>query len=283
MKLNREIAPVGRVLQAFPVLNSGALQRLMGPMSDRILGVLPLKKLNCTKIDLPRADGTPMRVCVMRGSGTEGGTVGILWLHGGGYVLGAPEMAAITFPKQLLLHCRCVIVSPAYTLSCERPYPAALNDAYRALLWLKAHRRALGIDAEKLVVGGESAGGGLTAALCLYARDRGEDCIGLQMPLYPMLDDRATRTSENNGAPLWNTRANNAAWRTYLGGLYRAADTPACAAPARAEKLAALPPAISVVGTVDNGIEQDALNRHSARHSAAITVFFSICGTSPLF
>lgn len=107
-------------------------------------------------------------------------------------MLGASEMAVMSFPRHLIKNCNCVVVSPDYTLSSIKPYPAALEDAFSTLLWLKENRKNLGIDSDKFVVGGESAGGGLTAALCIYARDKNINNIAFQMPLYPMLDDRVT-------------------------------------------------------------------------------------------
>ncbi len=197
-----------------------------------------------------------MRICIMRGKKTAGKTVGILWLHGGGYSLGAPEMAIMSFPRHLINNGNCVIVAPDYTLSTVKPYPAALDDAYTSLQWLKKNSKELGIECEKIVVGGESAGGGLTAALCIYARDKGETCIGLQMPLYPMLDDRVTETSKNNHAPVWNTKANKTAWRIYLGDSVMNNGVSPYAAPARETDYHGLPPAISFVGTAEPFYEE---------------------------
>ena len=251
MKINRQLALEGALLKAFNPLPNETAQRLVSPLSDKVLGLLPMKLLNGYKTEISRPDGTPMRVCVLRGKKTEGKTVGILWLHGGGYVLGAPEMAVMSFPRHLINNTNCVIVSPAYRLSAEAPYPAALEDAYTALQWLGENREALGITCDKFVIGGESAGGGLTAALCLYARDKGESCIGLQLPLYPMLDDRVTETSAHNTAPVWNTRANKSAWHIYLGDSVMNSGVSPYAAPARAEDLSGLPPAVSFIGTVE--------------------------------
>lgn len=86
---------------------------------------------------------------------------------------------------------------------------------------------------DKIFVGGNSAGGGMTAALTLYARDKGEVNIAFQMPLYPMLDDRPTKTSKNNDAPVWNTKSNIAAWKLYLGDDYGTDRVSKYAAPAR--------------------------------------------------
>ena len=249
--MNRALAAEGLVLKAVSPLGFKTAQRLMGPLSAGALRMLPLHHLHCKKGQLHRADGSAMRICLMRSEKRSGKCIGILWLHGGGYVLGAPEMAVMSFPRHLLKHCNCVIVAPDYALSYQKPYPAAIEDAYAALQWMKQHRRQLGIESEKLVVGGESAGGGLCAALCLYTRDRGEKCIGMQLPLYPMIDDRETVTSRCNRAPVWDTKANRAAWEMYLGtGLDKSA-VPPYAAPARAESMKGLPPAISIIGSIE--------------------------------
>ncbi len=249
--IDKQIRFEGKILKLISPLGSEKAQRILGPISTKAMSVLKLKSLNCEKRKIHRPDGTSFRACVMHGKKTEGQTIGVLWLHGGGYVLGAPEMAIMTFPKHLINNCNCVIVAPDYTLSSIKPYPAALEDAFTSLLWLKNNRKQLGIDSDKFVVGGESAGGGLAAALCIYARDKGENCIGFQMPLYPMLDDRVTKTSKNNNAPVWDTKANHAAWRVYLGDKVMNNNVSPYAAPARNEDFSNLPPAISIIGTED--------------------------------
>lgn len=112
------------------------------------------------------------------------------------------------------------------------------------------HAVAFQFDPHRLFVGGESAGGGLTAALCMLARDRGEINIACQMPLYPMLDDRDTSTSRDNHAPVWNTRHNHFGWKAYLGKLWHK-DVPAYAAPARQTDYRHLPPAYTFVGDIE--------------------------------
>lgn len=88
-----------------------------------------------------------------------------------------------------------MVVAPEYRTAFEKPFPADLEDCYAALLFLKVHADELGINDAQIMVGGESAGGGLTVATCLLARDIGEVNIAFQMPLYPMLDDRETASS----------------------------------------------------------------------------------------
>ena len=101
-------------------------------------------------------------------------TAGVLWIHGGGFATGMSEMVYITRAKALVEKFGVTVCAPAYTLSWKRPYPAAIEDCYSALLWFKEHSWELGFNPELLIAGGESAGGGLCAALCMLARDRGE-------------------------------------------------------------------------------------------------------------
>ena len=143
-------------------------------------------------------------------------TPGILWIHGGGYVTGMAKMIHMSRALPLVKKYGAVVVTPEYRLAGQAPYPAALNDCYAALKYLKEHADDLGINSSQIMVGGESAGGGLAAAICMYARDRGEVTISFQMPLYPMIDDRDTDSSRDNHAPVWNTRLNHMGWRAYL-------------------------------------------------------------------
>ena len=173
-------------------------------------------------------------------------TPAVLWLHGGGYSQGFPEMAYISRALPLVRKYGAVVLAPGYRKSGEAPYPAALEDAYAALLYLKGHALELGASPDRIMVGGESAGGGLTAALCMLARDRGEVKIRFQMPLYPMLDDRDTDSSRRNYSLGWNTPLNHRGWRKYLRGV--AGETPVYAAPARQTDYSGLPPAYTFVG-----------------------------------
>jgi acetyl esterase/lipase len=145
-----------------------------------------------------------------------------------------------------------VVIAPDYRLSTEVPYPAALEDSYTALMWMKDNASALGIRDDQLMVGGDSAGGGLTAALTLYARDKGQVAIAFQMPLYPMLDDRmSSESAKDNNAPVWNSKSNTNAWKLYLGDLFGTAKVPPYAAPARAEDYSSLPPTATFVGDLE--------------------------------
>ena len=178
------------------------------------------------------------------------GRPGVLWTHGGGYSMGMPEMAYFTRAISLVHKFGAVVLAPDYRLSREAPYPAALEDCYACLLWLRDHVGELGVRSDQLMVGGESAGGGLTAALCLLARDKGDVHIAYQMPLYPMLDYRDSTSSRDNHAPVWNTRRNHKGWQLYLRAL-QGQEPPAYAAPARETDYANLPPAYTFVGDAE--------------------------------
>lgn len=173
-------------------------------------------------------------------------TPGILWIHGGGYATGMAAMVFMSRALPLVKKYGAVVISPEYTLSGKAPYPTALEECYEALKYLRDHAAELGCSPRRIMVGGESAGGGLTAALCIYARDKGEVNIAFQMPLYPMIDDRDTPSSADNHGISWNTRRNHAAWKLYLRGV--PGEAPAYAAPARCTDFAGLPPAYTFVG-----------------------------------
>ena len=177
-------------------------------------------------------------------------TPGVLWIHGGGYVMGMAGMVFMSRAIDLVKKYGAVVVTPDYRLAHEAPYPAALEDCYAALKYLKENTDKLGVNSSQIMVGGESAGGGLTAALCMYARDKGEINIAYQMPLYPMIDNCDTETSRDSHALVWNTRKNHKAWKAYLGELW-GKDVPAYAAAARGTDYSNLPPAYTFVGDLE--------------------------------
>ncbi|UJF34787.1 alpha/beta hydrolase [Paenibacillus hexagrammi] len=178
----------------------------------------------------------------------------LLWIHGGGYVLGNYELDD-GLCEEFVLAANCVVVSIDYRLAPQFPYPAAVEDCYAGLEWMVAQAEELHIDTSKLAIAGTSAGGGLTAALTLMARDRGGPKIAFQMPLCPMLDDRHVTASsyeinEDMFPKLWNREQNQLAWSMYLGNI-NADDVSPYAAPTRAKDVSGLPPAYTCVGELD--------------------------------
>ena len=176
---------------------------------------------------------------------------GVLWIHGGGYQSGSSRDVYVTRALSLTVKFGAVVVSPDYRLSRKHPYPAGLHDCYAALLYMKEHAEELGIRDDQIMVGGESAGGGMAAALCMLAKDIGSVNIAFQMPLYPMLDDRDTETSRDNHAPNWNTKRNHKAWKRYLRDAWGTNLVSPYAAPARREDVSGLPPCYTYVGAIE--------------------------------
>lgn len=208
--------------------------------------MLPDRDVLVRTLRVPTAHGS-VPALLLSPRTAQGNATGVLWLHGGGYAVGMKEMVHMSRAVGLVKHFGAVVLAPGYRLSLQSPYPAAMDDCYAALLYLKEHSTALGIRSDQIMVGGESAGGGLCAAVCIRARDTGAVNVAFQMPLYPMLDDRDTETSRDNHGRVWNTRRNHLAWRLYLRGTDRAQLSP-YAAPARLTDFTGLPPAYSFVG-----------------------------------
>jgi len=168
---------------------------------------------------------------------------GYVQIHGGGFVLGDLD----TFeqaPVDIAAGLGAVVVAPDYRLAPEHPFPAGLEDCYATLEWLAANAGELGVDIDRIGVGGESAGGGLAASVALLARDRNGPALRFQLLDIPELDDRLDTPSmiEFVDTPLWNRPAAELSWKYYLSGAPDALGLQ-YAAPSRAENLAGLPPA----------------------------------------
>ena len=172
----------------------------------------------------------------------------IVWLHGGGFVMGDLDTEH-PWAARLADGSGAVVISVGYRLAPEHRFPAALDDAYAALVWAAEHAAELGIDPERIAVGGHSAGAGLAAAVALRARDEQGPPIRFQLLNQPELDDRQETWSARNFTDTpWMTRDKVAAsWRHYLGS---APATP-YAAPARATDLSGLPPAYIATAEFD--------------------------------
>lgn len=196
-----------------------------------------------------QTDAGRMKLLILRPKTQSKPLPGILWIHGGGYALGFAQMVHASAGKLLARRYGAVVLSPAYRLSGKAPYPAAFEDCCAALSYMAENAEELGIDCDRIIVGGESAGGGLAAAVCLYVRDQGKIRVRMQLPLYPMLDCRDTESSRDNHGRVWNTRRNHWGWRKYLGALYDAKAIPAYASPAHAADYRGLPPCYTFVSS----------------------------------
>jgi len=172
----------------------------------------------------------------------------VMWIHGGGYCLGNLSMIYISLAIDLVKKFGVTVVAPGYHLSWFHPYPAALEECYETLLYIKNNAGTLGINKNQIFVGGESAGGGLCAAVTMLARDKGEINIAYHMPIYPMIDNFDTESSKNNHGKNWNTKRNHIGWKLYLRKNAKKEVSP-YAAPSRQKDFSNLPPAYTFVGT----------------------------------
>lgn len=227
--------------------NLNAIRRAQFPLA------LPAPAIQPTDRYIVGGEGNPkLRVVVLDPAPQRSDKPAILHVHGGGLVLGKPEVAIVEL-QQLSAELGALVVSVDYRLAPEHPFPAGLNDAYAALAWLHGSAAELGIDPDRIAVMGESAGAGLAAAVSLRARDRGELPICFQLLRYPMLDDRtALRVPpEHIGRFIWNWQSNAFGWTSVLGRKPLMDSAPAEAVPARAADLGGLPSTWIGVGTLD--------------------------------
>ena len=241
------------------VAGLGDIRAMMKAMGEAGRGP-PSDDVTVSEQFIPGPAGAPdVRVLVTAPAQAGAGRPGILHIHGGGYVLGTAEMTLETDAAYARAF-GAVSVSVDYRLAPETPHPGPVEDCYAALKWLQANAAALGVDAAKLAVTGESAGGGLAAGLVLLARDRGEVPIAFQHLIFPMLDDRtvtAADPSPFHGQFLWTRPDNHFGWASLLGAEPGSPDISPYAAPARASDLTGLPPTFISCGALDLFLEED--------------------------
>ena len=247
--INKQIRIKGFLFSKVGILYNEKLLYKIGKV--KIKPPKKYKNITFEEIYINTRNKKKLRVCIYRPVNIKENVTGLLWIHGGGYFGGNPEQD-IRFYENFIKTENCIILSPDYTLSIEKPYPAALEDCYETLYWMKENAKKLKINSEQLFIGGESAGGGLAIATTLYARDKKEVNIAFQMPLYPMIDDRMnTKSAIDNNAPICNSKINYLGWKLYLGKLFKTENVPKYAAPARETDYSNLPPAFTFVGDIE--------------------------------
>jgi acetyl esterase/lipase len=230
-------------------------------MRERALPRLPMPPVD-VRFDLIEAPGPagapPVPLHVYRANGVARALPCILHIHGGGYVAGrAGDLADLH--RQLANDLGCAIVSVDYRLAPETTFPGNVEDCYAGLAHVMAEADALGLDRARIGVMGESAGGGLAAALGLLARDRGEYRLAFQHLIYPMIDDRTVTGPSHPvaGQFIWDRRKNEFGWTALLGHAPGGGGVSPYAAAARAENLAGLPPTYLATGALDLFIDED--------------------------
>ena len=261
----------GRMLAAF------FHTRRLSPLLLRFIGRAALgmntRGLVCQQLYVPsRNGGAPIRVRLYRPTAAVGPLPVMLYLHGGGYFHGIPEHFG-SIIRDFIKTVPCIILAPDYRKAGQAPYPAAFNDCYDTLLWIRDNAASIGGRTDGFIVSGHSAGGGLAAAVSLKATDTDDAKIAFQMPLYPMIDDRQNSASTvGNDAPVWDEEANRLAWSRYLDGVMNV--TPYAAA-ARCTDYTKLPPTITYVGSLEPFLDETKIYVESLRR-ANVPVEFEV-------
>ena len=209
-----------------------------------------------------RAGGVRLRVYVPeRASGAA-----LLWIHGGGLVMGSPRMDD-RLCGETAARTGAIVVSVDYRVAPKHPFPAALEDVAAGFAWLVAHAAGYAVDPLRIAVGGQSAGGGLAAALVQRLHDEGTP-VAAQWLWCPMLDDRtaADRSRDADDHFVWNNRSNLVGWRAYLGDAFAVAEVPRYAVPARRGDLSGLPPAWVYTSAIELFHDEDVAYAERMRH-----------------
>jgi acetyl esterase/lipase len=263
-------------------MNKGKLAKRRAWMEANALA--PHEHVSWVEQRIPRRDGCgadddggpEVTVFVVNAKPGASGP-GILHMHGGGFTA-STAILGLRGVQETAAALDVPIVSVEYRLAPETIWSGSLGDNYAALLWMHANAASIGVDANRIAVMGESAGGGHAALLTVLARDRGEVPITFQCLTYPMLDDRSgtsRKLAEHIGSFGWSPEANRFGWKSFLGHRPGGHKVPREAVPARIDDLSGLPPAWIGVGGLDLFVEEDikyALRLNRAGVSAELLV-----------
>lgn len=248
-------------LEAFPSLQATreTLPAMRAAMDPVLKGApVPVLPVDAQEIQIPAPEGHHVLAILLRPEGLTGTVPAVLHIHGGAYIIGMPEMNVpelTTTAHQLGI----VILSVDYRLAPEHPFPAGIEDCYTALGYLHDNAATLGIDASRIAVMGESAGGGLAASLALLARDRGDHPLAFQLLDAPMMDDRTCVRPRNpvTGEFIFAPADNHFGWSCLLDAEPGGPDVSPYAAAARATQLEGLPPALIATGALDLFLDEN--------------------------
>lgn len=234
--------------------NPAAAREGLKQMTAAMAAMLPATQVKITERTIPGPNGDiPL---IIYEPPTPAPRPALLWIHGGGYLVGSgrDDVSAVPFAEQA----NCTVVSVEYRLAPEHPFPAGPEDCYAALLWLVSNAAALGVDPERIALGGASAGGGMAAGVALMNRDRQRVNLVLQLLIYPMIDDTHETPSGHfvHHPKVWNRDVSMKAWKMYLGKAYGGEVSPYAAA-SRAKDVSGLPAAYICVGALDLFRDED--------------------------
>ncbi len=276
MQLSRVDPELQRYVRRIPPLplSSNWGRRLVRWLGSRV----PTKQFDGVRIEQHNELKPPLRIyrpTVCRS------TAALFWIHGGGMIIGQAsqdDQWCATTAQRLGI----VVVSVDYRLAPEYPFPAPLDDCWAGWHWLQQHAATLGVDPARVVLSGESAGGGLAASLAQRLLDADQAPPIAQLLFCPMLDDRTTTDQGLSSIEhfVWNNRKNLIGWQAYLGQKPGIGAMPAYAVAARREDLRGLPPTWIGVGDIDLFYEEN--RRYVERlHAADVAVSFEVVAGGP--
>ncbi|SEG82355.1 Acetyl esterase/lipase [Thermomonospora echinospora] len=254
LEVIREHVPPSIRLETLDTMRQ--LRRQLGPSDE------DLRRdgaFDVTERRVPGPQGAPdVSLLICRPTGATAPLPAVYYVHGGGMIMG-DNRTGIEEPLDWARELGLVLVSVEYRLAPDHPHPAPVEDCYAGLVWTAGNAAELGIDPDRLIVAGTSAGGGLAAALALMVRDRGGPTPAGQVLLCPMLDDRNETPSSHQmeGLGIWDRNSNDTGWTALLGESRGGPDVSPYAAPARAEDLSGLPPTFIDVGSAETFRDED--------------------------
>jgi acetyl esterase/lipase len=253
--------------------SKASMRRLAG----LALTVMPVKRARGVRVRTVREGAVKVRVYEPAERRTD---AALLWVHGGGLVIGNPRQDE-RLVSETAAALGMTVVSAYYRLAPEHPAPAALDDVVGTWHWLQRNAAALGVDPARVVVGGESAGGGLAASAVQRLHDAGAHPLG-QWLFCPMLDDRTAARTELDAVDhlIWNNTANRFGWRSYLGHEPGRAELPPYAVAARRADLSGLPPAWICVGDIELFHDED-VDYARRLESAGVPVTLDVIAGAP--
>jgi acetyl esterase/lipase len=258
--IDPELRPLLAGMQPVPQLDREVLAQMRRLAARPVGRFLEGRAIDRREITASCSDGAQIALSILSPAGTDrsSGAPCIYWIHGGGMIMG-DRFSNIDIPLEFLDLLGAVVISVDYRLAPEAGGTTLLDDCFRGLLWTVEHADDLGIDRARMVVAGDSAGGGLAAGVTLMARDRGAPAIAAQMLISPMLDHRNITTSSrqySGGSGVWTREMNEFGWRAVLGDVADE-DVLRYVSPAVADDLSGLPTTYIDAGTAEVFRDED--------------------------
>ena len=248
--------------------------RVMGKFLGKLIGPKP-DKSGVTIKDMPNVGKGALLVQPNERKG-----VGALFIiHGGGYVIGS-YMDLLSYACDTARDLGVPVISPAYGLGPEEPFPSGTNTLNEVWHWLQNEASSLDIDPAKIVIGGMSAGGGMAAGLVQKIHDEGGVQPSAQLLVYPMLDDRVVTKLEDSDAHMhrvWNKVSNRFGWTSYLGH-EPGEDAEPYSVPGRRDNLDGLPATWIGVGTADLFLDEDRDYANKLKSSGVDVTYVEVAG-----